>query len=177
MQIGFGSSTAVVCSFCCIFWQVVIHPRMKLKMMLSKLLYVQFPFYCSSGHGSQESMTICTQIKEQETSASPGGSELGKGKARWACPCCTSIKLALKARGDAFELGPLASVNYVPNKKCRYFVSRVSGLYLMMPKSSRYGSPALRLNKLVNDVFSPMSSCRRDKQKSTGFIYIIMAWR
>lgn len=24
----------------CVFWQVVIHPRMKLKMMLSKLLYV-----------------------------------------------------------------------------------------------------------------------------------------
>ena len=45
----------------------------------------------------------------------------------------------------------------------------------MMPKSSRYDSPALRLNKLVNDVFSLMSSCRRDKQKSTGFIYIIMA--
>lgn len=27
-----------------LFWQVVIHPRMKLKMMLSKLLYVQISF-------------------------------------------------------------------------------------------------------------------------------------
>lgn len=48
---------------------------------------------------------------------------------------------------------------------------------IMMPKSFRYDSLALRLNKLVNDVFSPMSSCRRGKQKSIGFIYIIMAWR
>lgn len=45
----------------------------------------------------------------------------------------------------------------------------------MISKSSRYDSPALKPNKLVNDVFSPMSSCRRDKQKSIGFIYIIMA--
>jgi len=48
-------------------------------------------------------------------------------------------------------------------------------MYLMIPISPRYDSPALRLNRLVNDVFSPMSSCRRDKQKSTGFIYFIMA--
>lgn len=45
----------------------------------------------------------------------------------------------------------------------------------MMPKSSRYDSPALKLNKLVNGVFSLTNSCRRDKQKSIGFIYIIMA--
>lgn len=45
----------------------------------------------------------------------------------------------------------------------------------MVAKSSRYGFPALRLSKLVKDVFSPTNSCRRDKQKSTGSISIIMA--
>ncbi|KAI6076454.1 hypothetical protein LUU34_00405400 [Aix galericulata] len=45
----------------------------------------------------------------------------------------------------------------------------------MMLSKLLYDSPALKPNKLVNDVFSPMSSCRRDKQKSIGFIYIITA--
>lgn len=62
-------------------------------------------------------MTIDTQIKGQETLANPGDPGLRRGEARWACPCCTSIKMALTARGGhSFELGPLASVTYVPNK-------------------------------------------------------------
>lgn len=37
----------------------------------------KFPFYDSSGNSSQESMTMHTQIKGQETSASPGDPGLG----------------------------------------------------------------------------------------------------
>ena len=76
----------------------------------------EFPFYYSSGNSSQESKPIHTQTKGQETSAGPGDPGLARGEARWTCACCTSIKMALSARDDSFELGPLASVTYEPNK-------------------------------------------------------------
>lgn len=70
----------------------------------------RLPFYGGSGNSSQDSMTIHTQIKGQETPASPGDPGLGRGEARWPCCCCRSIKIALTAMGDSFELGPLAAV-------------------------------------------------------------------
>lgn len=175
-QTGFGSFTAVLCLFLC-FWQVVIHPRMKLKMMLSKLLYVHiFLFMLVQATVHKKAWQLRVKWKDSKPQLVLLALGLGGGgQVDW--PLLHRHKDGTEGKG--WFIGTRAPSLWLIHQinNAEGFFPRVLGLYWIMPKSSRSDSPALKLNKLDSDVFSPMSSCRRDKQKSTGFTSIIMAWR
>lgn len=106
-QTSFGSFTAGVCSLLCFLAGGDSSQDEAEDDVKQITVCPHFPFYAGSGKSSQESLTIHSKVKGQQTSAGPAG--LGwVGEARGTHPCCTGIKMALRARGDSLELGPLA---------------------------------------------------------------------
>lgn len=79
-QTASGSFTAVVCLFLCFLAGGDSSQDEAEDDVKQITVCPHFPFYAGSGNSSQESLRIQSQMKGQQTSASPADPGLGRGR-------------------------------------------------------------------------------------------------